>query len=495
MGASGASPADLVYDPLGRLFQVSRGGSGIRRLVYDGDALVAEYDSGGGMPHRYIHGNDPGADDPLVWYHNSAYGWQQILLTDHQGSVIGVTDMYGHPFATNSYDPWGIPAATNAGRFGYTGQTWVPELGLWYYKARFHSPTIGRYLVADAGGCRARMNRTRSTGSRDGVPVEDSALQVGAPPAISGSSRGTWVLDTIASAEGARPAPAAPERAIDRLIAAHSTSAIRYLPEEAPFTTVFVDLTHRCNMECRNCYIPVRELPDLPAEWLYAQLAKLPRRTRIRLVGAEPTVREDLPEIIARVRSLGHIPVVLSNGLKLGRRSYVATLKQAGLRTVHLSLNGGLRDEYYEALDGMPCAARKLKALDNLVAERMNVTAGMILVPGLNDGHVPEFIDYLLQRGIIDIHFRSVGPTGRHMEDTPFDLDGLEQCLRRAWPAAAEPLEQTAGTGSSRDFRSGAVRVQLTAWPDLGSRERGRLTPEGFVEPFFESIIANEFHY
>jgi RHS repeat-associated protein len=143
VSASGSHQADLVYDPLGRLFQVSSSGAGIRRLVYDGDALIAEYDSGGGMPHRYIHGNDPGADDPLVWYHNAVSGWRRILLADHQGSIVGVTDMYGNSIAANSYDPWGIPAPV--GRFGYTGQTWVPELGLWYYKARFYSPTTGRF--------------------------------------------------------------------------------------------------------------------------------------------------------------------------------------------------------------------------------------------------------------------------------------------------------------------------------------------------------------
>jgi RHS repeat-associated protein len=136
---------------------VSTGGGNVRRLVYDGDALVAEYDTAGNMPHRYIHGNDAG-DDPLVWYDNFASGWRRALLTDHQGSVIQVADMYGNPVATNSYDPWGLPAAAPAGRFGYTGQTWLPELGLWYYKARFYSPTLGRFLQVDPVGYKDQVN-------------------------------------------------------------------------------------------------------------------------------------------------------------------------------------------------------------------------------------------------------------------------------------------------------------------------------------------------
>ena len=109
------------------------------------------------MLHRYIHGNDSG-DDPLIWYDNYAAGWRRTLLTDQQGSVIEVADMYGSPVATNSYDAWGIPAAGNTGRFGYTGQAWVPELGLWYYKARFYSPTTGRFLQTDPIGYGDQIN-------------------------------------------------------------------------------------------------------------------------------------------------------------------------------------------------------------------------------------------------------------------------------------------------------------------------------------------------
>lgn len=275
------------------------------------------------------------------------------------------------------------------------------------------------------------------------------------------------------------------------LKARHSPAGQRFRPEDSPFTTLFADITHRCNMACRNCYIPVRDLPDLPVDWLYGVLERLPRRARIRLVGAEPTMREDLPEIIARVRALGHLPVVLSNGLKLGRASYLAKLKAAGLGTVYLSMNGGLRDDLYAAVDDLACAERKLKALDNLLTQRFHVTVGFIIVPGVNADHLREFLPWLIAKGVRDVHLRSVGQIGNFIEDKSLSLDELEAEMRAALPPGMDDLRLLHANDSSRDFRSGRVEIQLTRWPDLGSLERGRIAPDGYVEPFFESIVAN----
>jgi hypothetical protein len=49
--------ASLVYDPLGRLFQVSGGAAGIVQFNYDGDKLIAEYNSAGTLLRRYVHGS------------------------------------------------------------------------------------------------------------------------------------------------------------------------------------------------------------------------------------------------------------------------------------------------------------------------------------------------------------------------------------------------------------------------------------------------------
>ena len=42
--------------------------------------------------------------------------------------------------------------STNTGRFQYTGQVWLPELGMYHYKARIYSPTLGRFMQTDPIG-------------------------------------------------------------------------------------------------------------------------------------------------------------------------------------------------------------------------------------------------------------------------------------------------------------------------------------------------------
>lgn len=153
--ATGARNAALKYDPLGRLYEIS-GGSGVTNFVYSGDSLVAEVKAGGAT-QRYVFG--AGIDKPLVSYTvNGTAVTKRFLHSDHQGSVVALTDGTGTVVQTNTYDPYGVPGIDNDGRFAYTGQTYLSELGMHYYKARVYYPQIGRFLQTDPVGYNDQMN-------------------------------------------------------------------------------------------------------------------------------------------------------------------------------------------------------------------------------------------------------------------------------------------------------------------------------------------------
>lgn len=160
VSATGTLNTLMVYDPLGRLFQTSGGTSGTTQFLYDGNALVAEYNGGGSLLRRYVHID--GDDHPLLWYEGARTSpWR--LYADHQGSILQVIDDSGALTAINSYDEYGVPGSGNytsavPQRFQYTGQAYLPDLDMYYYKARIYSSRLGRFLQTDPVGYKDQMD-------------------------------------------------------------------------------------------------------------------------------------------------------------------------------------------------------------------------------------------------------------------------------------------------------------------------------------------------
>lgn len=292
-----------------------------------------------------------------------------------------------------------------------------------------------------------------------------------------------------------------------------------YAPAENPYRTLMVDLTHRCNMACANCYIPNRDVPDMDVGRLRGLLDELPRRTEIRLVGAEPTMRRDLPEIIAMVRAAGHTPHLLSNGLRLARADYVRELKDAGLRQAYVSLNGADHDDWYERIDQLRCAEKKIRAIENIVSSRMLLGTGTILVRGVNEAGVARVIAMVRATGTpyALMRFRNVGAIGRHDADAVrnnLSMDEMRGLLADALgrcPSRLQPHMDRHTRAERRvnwfpvdpdNRRAIGVWAKLTDWTvdengivDAGSRRRGRVTPDFRIAPFFEHVKANEGGY
>lgn len=153
---SGTTTGDALtasYDAEGRLRQTTLGGV-TTGLFYDGVDLVAEYDGSGNVLRRYVHG--PGVDEPLVWYEGSGTTTKNWLFADHQGSIIATSNAAGSATGTYNYGPYGEPNIATGVRFRYTGQQKIGNL--YYYKARFYSPALGRFLQTDPIGSKDDLN-------------------------------------------------------------------------------------------------------------------------------------------------------------------------------------------------------------------------------------------------------------------------------------------------------------------------------------------------
>jgi len=150
---NGAHNATLQYDPLGRLSRV--GSSAINYFLFDGDDLIGEFDgSTGAQTRRYVTG--PSDDDPQVWYQGSGLTDRRYYHADQQGSIVAVSNGTGL-LGINSYDEYGVPSATTTGIYKYTGQIFIAQAGLYYYKSRVYNPYIGRFMQIDPVGYKDQM--------------------------------------------------------------------------------------------------------------------------------------------------------------------------------------------------------------------------------------------------------------------------------------------------------------------------------------------------
>lgn len=162
-----AAPAGTVnysYDVVGRRIGKSYSDSTLDRgYVHAGGMEIAETDHQGRIVVRYIPG--PGVDqreamilvDPATGSAVARYGYHANRL----GSVIAVTaSETGAVVDRYRYSPFGVEVDgnTSGNPFRYTGRRYDPEYGLYYYRARYYSPELGRFVQTDPIGYADQMN-------------------------------------------------------------------------------------------------------------------------------------------------------------------------------------------------------------------------------------------------------------------------------------------------------------------------------------------------
>jgi uncharacterized radical SAM superfamily Fe-S cluster-containing enzyme len=197
---------------------------------------------------------------------------------------------------------------------------------------------------------------------------------------------------------------------------------------------VLVEVTSRCNLKCPVCFaesdsetngagiIGKAENADQiekSVEELYQDFEYLVGKgcKFIQLSGGEPTIRNDLPEIVVAAKKAGATSIQLnSNGLRLGREpEFTKMLAKAGLDFVFLQFDG-ISNEPYRVLRGEPLLSEKLEAIRVCGENGIGVTLVPTVVPGVNDNEIGDIIQFGIKNTPVvrGVHFQPISYFGRY---------------------------------------------------------------------------------
>jgi cyclic pyranopterin phosphate synthase len=257
------------------------------------------------------------------------------------------------------------------------------------------------------------------------------------------------------------------------------------------FPYLRLSLTEACNYRCSYC-LPDGYRADGASRFLgIAEIRRLVGgfaalgMHKIRLTGGEPSLRKDLPAVIAAVSAVRGVRKIAltTNGCLLPR--HVRTWREAGLTALNVSMDS-LDAGRFHAITGHDRFAEVYEGIEQALTLGLeSVKVNAVLLRGCNDDELPCWLDYLRERAL-SVRFIELMRTGDNLayferhhlraEELELRLQAAGWRLRMraadAGPAREYAHPQFRGTIGviapySRDFCTGCNRLRVTARGDL----------------------------
>jgi len=186
---------EYVYNPAGQRIAKQFDGETAVKYLYDGDQCIAEYDGDDNLLRKYIYG--PGIDQPICMIDVEDSGPALSLSNgavsyyhyDGLGSVVALSDEDGDTVQVYEYDVYGNVAASDPNHtnpFMFTGRRMDSETGLYFYRARYYNPALGRFLQTDPIGHGDGMNMYAYCGNNPIGSVDHYGLAAAPPDCNAG---------------------------------------------------------------------------------------------------------------------------------------------------------------------------------------------------------------------------------------------------------------------------------------------------------------------
>ncbi len=174
-------------------------------------------------------------------------------------------------------------------------------------------------------------------------------------------------------------------------------------------------LTYRCNNDCTHCYnARSRNYPELStSKWLQI-LDKLWSIgiPHVVFTGGEPTLRNDLPDLIAHAEQKGQITGINTNGRRLSDRSYVDELVKAGLDHVQVTLESHDPNIHNEMVNAHGAWKQTVAGIRNVLETPLYVMTNTTML-STNRSTLAETLEFLAEIGVPTVGLNALIYSGR----------------------------------------------------------------------------------
>jgi radical SAM protein with 4Fe4S-binding SPASM domain len=218
---------------------------------------------------------------------------------------------------------------------------------------------------------------------------------------------------------------------LDELIRPDGACPIHDLDLEtvAPFSTrptapyrLDLALTYRCNNDCAHCYNV--EHPALKGNPAHAE-GELDTQAwksiidkawalgipHIIFTGGEPTLRNDLPELIAHAEANGQITGLNTNARRLADPDYVKRLVDSGLDHVQITVESADREVHNQMVNAK-AFDQTIRGLKNALATPLYVMTNTTMLR-TNMHTIPATLDFLAELGVPTVGLNALIYSGR----------------------------------------------------------------------------------
>jgi radical SAM protein with 4Fe4S-binding SPASM domain len=216
-------------------------------------------------------------------------------------------------------------------------------------------------------------------------------------------------------AELVRPDGACPIHELDL-----ETTAPFSIQPSAPYR-MDLALTYRCNNDCAHCYNPReahRHQPATASELSTAEWKQILSRLwqigipHIVFTGGEPTLRNDLPELIAHAQALGQVTGLNTNARRLSDAGYLKQLVNSGLDHVQITLESHDPNIHDQMVAANGAWEQTIAGIRNTLATSLYLMTNTTLLTS-NVPYLSETLDFLAELGVPTVGLNALIYSGR----------------------------------------------------------------------------------